>query len=147
MAPKALAGWLVVGAILMAGLTSSVGTRWPFTIEGHAHLVVYAVLGLWSLGYLAIAIFIVLDARRMVNRRDLDGLQRAANLIKVTAVWFFLLNFIGLSSLAFAIFRIAREAHRTGPGYSVAVAIILLSSRRTSSFSRPRPTGLPPWCC
>lgn len=126
MAPKALAGWLVVGAILMAGLTSSLGLRWPFSIERHTDLVVvYAVLGLWCLVYLAITIFIVLDARRRVNRRDLDGLQRAANLIKMTAVWFFLLNFIGLGSLAIAIFRIGRETHRAGLGYSEAGAIIV----------------------
>lgn len=101
MARNALGGWLLAGAVLMAGVASSVGLQWPVAIDDPTRLlVVLAALAGWGVGYAVIAAFVVADAVRRVRLRDLDGLQRGANFVKVTGIWFFLANFVALTLLS-----------------------------------------------
>jgi hypothetical protein len=89
---------LGVGAVLMAFVAFGIGVGKPFRIDGSGELaVVFAVLGVWLAIYLLLACVVVFDAVRLSRRRDLGALQQSANLVKLGAVPFFVLNFVALA--------------------------------------------------
>ncbi len=48
----------------------------------------------WVTLYVIAAVVVLVDAIRRVRRRDLDGLQRAATVVKLGAIPFFVVNFV-----------------------------------------------------
>ncbi|WP_328330809.1 hypothetical protein OHA70_09760 [Kribbella sp. NBC_00382] len=94
---KALGGCLGVGAILMALVAAAIGLKEPFRIDEPGDLTVpFVLLGGWMAVYLVLAALAIADAVRLAQRRDLDALQRSANLVKLVGAGFFVLNFVAL---------------------------------------------------
>lgn len=130
MASRVLGGWLVVGAILMGGVAAGVGLSRPFPIDEPRDLiVVFAVLGAWGAIHVVAATFVVVDAVRLARRRDLDGLQRAANFVKLIAIPGFMLNFVALALLAGAatVFGARDRAELGLVGPAMAVLFVFLT--------------------
>lgn len=95
---KLLGASLILAAILVAGVASGIGLNWPIRIDGTQDLnVAYAVLAVWLLIYIGLAIAVLLDAARLARRGDLEALQDSANFVKVVAIPFFVFNFIALT--------------------------------------------------
>ncbi|MFF0338874.1 hypothetical protein [Kribbella sp. NPDC004875] len=124
---KALGAWLVVGAVLVAGVASGIGLKKPFRIDGTGDLTVpFVLLGLWFVIYLMLGIAAVGDAVRLVRRRDLNTLQDSANLVKLIAVPFFALNFIALAQVVTLIG--SNDKDRFGlDGFLVALLFVVLT--------------------
>ncbi|HWD79025.1 MAG TPA: DUF6652 family protein [Kribbella sp.] len=98
---KALAVVLAVGAVLMAFVAFGIGMGKPFRIDDSGDLAVaFVVLGAWLAVYLLVGGLAVADAVRLSRRRDLGALQESANLAKLGAVPFFVLNFVALAETA-----------------------------------------------
>lgn len=98
---KALTVVLAVGAVLMAFVAFGIGMGQPFRIDGSGDLAVaFVVLGGWLAVHLLVGGLAVADAVRLSRRRDLGALQESANLAKLGAVPFFILNFVALAETA-----------------------------------------------
>ena len=124
---KALGAWLVLGAVLTAGVATGIGMNWPFRIDRAGGLTVpFVLLGLWFLIYLVLGIVVVGDAVRLVRRRDLNALQDSANLVKLIAVPFFVLNFIALAEVVTLVG--SNDQDRFGlDGFLVALLFVVLT--------------------
>ncbi|GAA3132557.1 hypothetical protein JOF29_005232 [Kribbella aluminosa] len=95
---KMLSGILAAGAVLMALVALGIGLHWPYRIDGPGALsAAFSAFSGWLVIYLVGAILVVVDAVRLARRRDLDALQRSANLVKLVAVPFFVLNFVAFA--------------------------------------------------
>ena len=70
--------WLIAGTIVMTAVVSSVVLAWPLG-QGESDGIVVAVLAGRFAGAVIIGILVILDVRRLIERRDLDRLQRCAN--------------------------------------------------------------------
>ncbi|MFK4083042.1 hypothetical protein ACI2LF_02970 [Kribbella sp. NPDC020789] len=111
-AAKALGAWLGLGAVLMAGLA----LRWP----AMPVLVVF-----WAVGYFVGAGVMVADAIRLRRRRELAALQASANVVKVAAIPFFVLNFVALARV---VVRVADDSDDFGlRGFLLAVLFVVLT--------------------
>jgi hypothetical protein len=124
---KALGGWLVLGALVLAWIASGIGLKAPVSIDEPSDLTVPLVLlAGWLIGYLVVAALVVADAARLARRRELDALQRSANSVKVIAVGFFVLNFVALAEVVAIVG--SDDSDRLGlDGILVALLFIVLT--------------------
>jgi hypothetical protein len=111
----------------MAWVASGIGLTSPFEADRPGDLTAaYAVLGAWLLCYLLVAPFVVADAVRLNRRDDLATLQESANLVKLIAIPFFLLNFVVLAAAVTV--AGAGDQDRFGlDGFLVALLFIILT--------------------
>jgi hypothetical protein len=124
---KVLGAALVLGAFLAAFVASGIGLKQPFRIDEPADLTIaYAVLGAWLVIYLVLAIVVVADAARLARSRDLAAAQDSANLVKLIAIPFFLLNFVALTEVVTVVG--AGDQDRLGlDGFIVAPLFVVLT--------------------
>ncbi|MGZ0149553.1 hypothetical protein ACXJJ3_20985 [Kribbella sp. WER1] len=95
---KLLSGILALGAVAMAIVAIGIGMHWPYRIDGPGALsAAFGSFSTWLVVYLLASVLVVVDAVRLVRRRDLDALQRSANLVKLFAVPFFVANFLAFA--------------------------------------------------
>ncbi|MET7278316.1 hypothetical protein ABZS29_08810 [Kribbella sp. NPDC005582] len=110
---KVLGGWLGVGTLLMVALIEELPA-------------VPVVLGGWLVGCFVVGGVVVADALRLRRREDLDGLQRSANVVKVAAVPFFLVNFVALARVVLHVGAGDRQ-HFGLRGFLTAVLFVVLT--------------------
>jgi len=110
---KVLGAWLGVGTLLMVALIEELPA-------------VPVVLGGWLVGCFVVGGVVVADALRLRRRGDLDGLQRSANVVKVAAVPFFLVNFVALARVVLHVGAGDRE-HFGLRGFLTAVLFVVLT--------------------
>lgn len=123
--------WLGLGAVLMAGTAASLGLGSPVDLGRPVSVgIAAAVLACWAAGYAIAARLAIVDAVRRARQRDLAGLQRAANLIKLVAMPFFAANFVALTLLAgsaTAWFGGSDRAEARPGGIAVALLFVLVT--------------------
>ncbi|GAA1575275.1 MULTISPECIES: DUF6652 family protein [Kribbella] len=124
---KVLSGILAVGAVVMAIVALGIGVHWPYRIEGPGALsAAFGAFSTWFVVYLLAAVLVVVDAVRLSRRRDLDALQRSANLVKLFAVPFFVVNFVAFAESVLV--AGAREGDHLGiDGFVLALVVVVLT--------------------
>jgi len=81
----------------------------------------------WLVLYLMAAVWAAKDAFGMLRQRDLDGLRRAAMLVKLTSIPFFILNFVLLTVIAMAL-SITGIGVVLAPIFVASTYVIMLST-------------------
>jgi hypothetical protein len=112
-AAKALGAWLGLGALLLIGLI--------YELPAMSVLLVG-----WLLVYFVVAGFVVADAIRLRRRGDLDALQASANVVKIAAIPFFVLNFVALTRIVFHVGSDDRDNFGLR-GFLIAVLFVVLT--------------------
>ncbi|MFF1818616.1 hypothetical protein ACFVWG_15040 [Kribbella sp. NPDC058245] len=112
-AAKALGAWLGLGALLLIGLI--------YELPALSVLLVG-----WMLVYFVVAGFVVADAIRLRRRQDLHALQASANLVKIAAIPFFVLNFVALTRVVIHVGS-ADKDHFGLRGFLTALLFVVLT--------------------
>ncbi|WP_427886920.1 DUF6652 family protein [Kribbella sp. GL6] len=122
-----LSGILALGAVVMAIVALGIGVHWPYRIDGPGALsAAFGSFSTWLVVYLLASVLVVVDAVRLSRRRDLDALQRSANLVKLFAVPFFVLNFVAFAESVLV--AGAREGDHLGiDGFVLALVVVVLT--------------------
>ncbi|HEY3560331.1 MAG TPA: DUF6652 family protein [Kribbella sp.] len=129
---KALSVILAIGAVLMAFIASDQFLQKPIRVDDKGDLAVFfAVSGVWLAIYLVVGCVAAFDAVRLTRRRDLGALQQSANLVKLVAVPFFLLNFYALAQAVLVVGagdsdRLGLDGILTGLLFAVLTYVVML---------------------
>ncbi|TDD57917.1 hypothetical protein E1263_21325 [Kribbella antibiotica] len=112
-ASRALAAWLGLGALLVAGLA--------------ADLPVFPALAIgWLVIYFIVGALAIADAIRLARRADLDVAQGSANVVKIAAIPFFVLNFVALTRIVVSVG--ADDSDHFGfRGFLIALLFVVLT--------------------
>lgn len=124
---KALGVMLATGAVLMAYIAYNFEGAEPYRIDTTAdRAIMWAVLGVWFAVYAVLGCFAGYDAVRLSRRRDLGALQASANLVKLVAVPFFILNLFALTQVVLAVG--ANDSDRLGlDGFLLGLLLVFLT--------------------